>query len=309
MSKRTKVITYSCLKGGVGKSTLSVNTAFALSEVLTDKKILLIDFDPQGTASKMMRIPVDIPAHGIDGVGGLLEDFVRTGGWYDADDIKKIIYTPSYKVKKRVRHGNRFGYEDVEIPYKFDIMPTSMKLSFLEIALTRKQYPYIRNVDEILKGVVDILRHDFDYDYIIIDSMPSLGPLTVNAIYTSDYLVIPTTMTYNSILGIEYVQELTKILSGAAKRDIGILGIAKNKFHKTALVDNFIDSMLEDDYKEFHKFETKIPEVTSIEKMILDEKIASHANDIIKEDFISLAKEILARMETLETTALNAEGR
>lgn len=304
---KTKVITCACLKGGVGKSTISVNLAHALTELHPELKVLVIDFDPQATASNMVGIPANLYKGAPDGIAGLLDDFVNTKAYYDMNTIRKLIVRPFHSAKKRIRIANRFGSELIEVPYKFDFLSTSMKLSYLEVALARNMHPHIKNTDTLLKNVVDVIRLSGDYSYIIIDSMPSLGPLTINAICTSDYIVIPTTMTYSSILGIDYVKEAVDTLSKYMNKSIKILGIARNKYHKNAQVDMTVDEYLFEDYSDFHKFEAKIPETMSIEKAVMESKIASFANEIVYNTFIDLAKEVLARIEYFESNPNLAE--
>lgn len=308
MKNNTVVIGCASLKGGIGKSLVSTNIAYGISELQPDKKVLLIDFDPQASSTSMLGIPTDMPRSNIRTIGNLMEDFILTGNIIESQDIRDIIYRPSYQFKKRIRIGNRFDYKNVEESYKFDVIPADFSLSFFEVALTRKQYQHIKNVDGILKKVIDVLRRDFDYDYIIIDSMPSLGPLTVNVLYASDYLLVPTTLTYHSMLGIQYIEELVDLLAASMPKPIGILGIAKNRVHKNALVDAFIEKSLDEDYPELHKFTAKIPESSSVEKMIVDKKIAIQNAGEVREALLNLSAEVIERVQEFERARNTTKG-
>lgn len=308
MKKNTVVIGCASLKGGIGKSLFSTNIAYGIAELQPEKKVLLIDFDPQASSTSMLGIPADIPGNRVRTIGNLMEDFILTGNIIEPQDIREIIYRPSYNVKKRIRIGNRFDYEEVEEFYNFDIIPADFSLSFFEVALTRKQYQHIKNVDGILKKVIDVLKRDFDYDYIIIDSMPSLGPLTVNVLFASDYLIVPTTLTYHSMLGIQYIEELVNLLAKSMPKPIGILGIIKNRVHKNALVDSFIEQLLDADYPDIHKFTAKVPESSSVEKMIVDKKIAIQTTGEVREALMSLSAEVIERIQVFENAAQSAKG-
>jgi len=163
MTKQTRVIAVSNQKGGVAKTTTAINLAASLA--LADQRVLVIDMDPQGNLTS--------------GVG-LKDQSTDAGTVYDALTTDGIT-------------ARNF------------VMPTAIENLFLVPAdrhLTGAEIELVSmpDRDKRLKKFIDVLRGEFDY--IFIDSPPSLGLLTLNALVAADAVLIPLNCEYFALEGI-----------------------------------------------------------------------------------------------------------
>ena len=175
-----RVISVSNQKGGVGKTVTCVNLGIGLAR--EGKKVLLIDADPQGSLS--ISLGVQEP----DKLSYSL-----------ATVMMNIINDEEIDVRKGIIHHE----EDV------DLMPGNIELSGLEISLIG-----VISRETILREYIDQVREI--YDYIIIDCMPSLGMLTINALACADSVLIPVQAAYLPVKGL---QQLIKTI-GRVKRQL-----------------------------------------------------------------------------------------
>src|ERR1700736_5294136 len=154
-----KVIAMCNQKGGVGKTTSTINLGASLAEY--GRRVLLVDLDPQGALSAGLGVPhyeLDATIHNV-----LVESKVSL------DDVM---------VRTRVKH--------------MDLVPSNIDLSAAEIQLVNevgREQTLARALDTVLDR----------YDSVVIDCQPSLGLLTVNAVACSDGVVIPTECEYFSL--------------------------------------------------------------------------------------------------------------
>lgn len=162
-----KVLAISNQKGGVGKSTTAASLGFGLAR--QGKRVLLIDNDPQGslTASLGYQQPDKLPV--------TLETIMR-----------KIIEDKQFSTGEGILQHN----EGV------DLLPANIELSGLELLLVNTM-----SRETILREYINMVRNT--YDYIIIDCMPSLGMLTINALAAADSVIIPVQVQFLSIKGLE----------------------------------------------------------------------------------------------------------
>jgi len=177
-----RVIASANQKGGCGKTTTAINLASSLS--LKERKVLLIDFDPQAHATMGLNIK--------------------------PSDLEKSIYdviTP--------KKSEPFGIEDILVPIRdnFDLAPSGIILSALEQELSGIE----GREDRLLKGIQALKKQ---YDYIIIDCPPSIGHLCFNALRACEEVIIPIDMSLFSLRGVSKLIEIIILLKDKVGHDI-----------------------------------------------------------------------------------------
>lgn len=162
-----KVIALTNQKGGVGKTTTAVNLGVCLSK--QGKKVLLVDADAQANLTMSLGYPRpdDLPIS----LATIMQD---------------IIDDKPFDVQKGILHHN----EGV------DLLPSNIELSGLEVRLINAI-----SRERVLTTCINEVKKN--YDYVLIDCMPSLGMLTINALAAADSVVIPTQPHYLSAKGLE----------------------------------------------------------------------------------------------------------
>ena len=169
MEDKCKVIALANQKGGVGKTTTAVNLGVALG--YSGKKVLLIDADPQGSLTRSCKI--DKP----DDLEVTLSELMAcemTGEDKDYSLINKAIKQ----------------FENI------DLIPANISLSGTETALFN-----CMSRESVLKRTIEPLKQK--YDYILIDCMPSLGMMTINALVAADSVIIPCEPSFLSVKGLD----------------------------------------------------------------------------------------------------------
>ena len=174
-----RVIAVSNQKGGVGKTVSCVNLGIGLAQ--EGKKVLLIDADPQGSLTISL-------------------------GYEEPDEMEYSLAT----LMMNIVNDEKLNIEKTILHHKeeVDLIPANIELSAIEVSLVNTM-----SRELILRSMVDRLR-EF-YDYIIIDCMPSLGMMTINALACADSVLIPVQAAYLPVKGL---QQLIKTIGRVKKQ-------------------------------------------------------------------------------------------
>jgi chromosome partitioning protein len=182
-------------KGGVGKTTTTINLGAALAEV--GRRVLLVDFDPQGALS----VGLGIQPHDIDAtIYNLLME----------RDV-----TPNDVLHKTGVNG-------------MDLMPSNIDLSGAEVQLVHEV-----GREYVLGGVLEPLLPD--YDVIMIDCQPSLGLLTINALAAADGVLIPLECEYFAMRGVALLMETIDKVSRRLNTKLTIDGLLATMYDSRTL--------------------------------------------------------------------------
>lgn len=219
-----KVIAIANQKGGVGKTTTTMNLGYALAE--QGKKVLLIDFDPQSNLTMCMGI--DRP-----------------------EELDTTIYHLMMAVIEEKELPSKDDY--IISNGKLDLIPCSIELSAVEVNLVNAM-----SRELTLKSIIQEVKDD--YDYIIIDCMPSLGMLTINALVACNSVLITATPQYLSAKGLELLLKTILKVKRRINPSIEIDGILITMFTERTILSKEIVNLIDEAYgKQIKVFENKIP--------------------------------------------------
>ncbi|RGQ66366.1 ParA family protein [Mediterraneibacter gnavus] len=219
-----KVIALTNQKGGVGKTTTAVNLGVCLSK--QGKKVLLVDADAQANLTMSLGYPRpdDLPIS----LATIMQD---------------IIDDKPFDVQKGILHHS----EGV------DLLPSNIELSGLEVRLINAI-----SRERVLTTCINEVKKN--YDYVLIDCMPSLGMLTINALAAADSVVIPTQPHYLSAKGLELLLRSVSKVRRQINPHLRIDGILMTMVMPRTNISKEVTSLVRSAYGQNIKvFDAQIP--------------------------------------------------
>lgn len=250
-----KIIAIANQKGGVGKTTTSVNLAASLG--VLEKKVLLIDADPQANASSGLGIEVEA---------------VEIGTY----QILEHSNTPQEAIVKSTSPN-------------VDVIPAHIDLVAIEIELVDKD-----NREYMLKEALASIKDD--YDYILIDCAPSLGLLTLNALTAADSVIIPIQCEYFALEGLGKLLNTIKSVQKIHNAELDIEGLLLTMFDTRLRLSNQVVEEVQKHFNDM-VFKTiiqrnvKLSEAPSYGESI----IAFDATSRGASNYLSLAEEVIQK--------------
>ena len=263
--QNTKIISITNQKGGVGKTTTAINLATALATV--DKKVLVIDFDPQGNASTGLGIEQD---DRIKDIYSLL---------FDKNNFHEAIHTTKIK--------------------NLDVIPASIDLSAAEIELS--------NIDDKTLKLRHLFeKNSFlaGYDYILIDCPPALGFLTLNALCASDSVMIPLQCEFFALEGVSHLMNTIQLVQQNFNKNLQIEGVLLTMYDRRNKLSELVENDVRKCFGEL-VFNTVIPRNVRISEAPSHGKpvILYDLDCMGSQAYINLAAEFLNKNDLLQQVA------
>ena len=251
-----RVISMCNQKGGVGKTTTTINLGAALAEL--GRKVLIVDFDPQGAASAGLGIN----AHELDST--IYDRLVAS-----RPDIRTIIH-------------------ETTAP-GLDIVPANIDLSAAEVQLVN-EVAREQALKRVLRPVLD------EYDVILVDCQPSLGLLTINALTASHGVIIPLETEFFALRGVALLVETVERVKDRLNATLEIDGILATMVDSRTLHSREVLERLEQAFGE-QLFDTRIRRTIKFpDASVANEPITSYApSHPGAEAYRRLAREVIAR--------------
>ena len=254
------VIAITNQKGGVGKTTTTVNLGVGLAR--TGKRVLLIDADPQGslTLSLGVKNPDDLDISLATYMGNIMQD-------------------KPFDPHTGIQHSDE----------GLDFLPSNIELSGVEISLFNAM-----SREYVLKTYVDSIRKD--YDFILIDGMPSLGMMAINTLVAADSVIIPSQPSFLSAKGLDLLLHSITRVKRSINPKLKIDGILLTMVDsRTNNAKDIISSLQEGIGKYIRIMRTQIPfSVRAAECSLHGTSIFTHdKNGKVAESYDALAKEVI----------------
>jgi chromosome partitioning protein len=195
-----KVVAIANQKGGVGKTTTTINLGASLA--ILERRVLIVDADPQANASSGVGIPQEE-------LEASIYDVLINGM-----DVQEVIY-------------------ETETP-NLHIVPSSINLVGAEVELINR----FRREDVLKNSVIEPLRKH--YDYILIDCLPSLGLLTINALTAADSVLVPVQCEYFALEGLAKLQNTIQLVQQQLNPRLELEGILLSMYDQRLRLANMV---------------------------------------------------------------------
>ena len=267
-----KVIAITNQKGGVGKTTTTVNLGVGLNKFY-GKKVLLLDADPQSS------LTIALGNKNPDALDDTL-----------ASAMNAVIDDRPFDETAGILHHS----EGV------DLLPSNIELSGMEVGLFN-----VMSREYVLRNYIDTVRKN--YDYVLIDCMPSLGMMTINALAAADGVVSPSQPSFLSAKGLDLLLRSISKVKRSINPDLKIDGILLTMVDgRTNNAREIIESLRSTVGRSIRIFATEIPHsVRAAECSVTGESIFAHdRNGKVAEAYEKLTKEVTE----LEGKTLNRSG-
>ena len=251
-----RVISMCNQKGGVGKTTTTINLGAALAEL--GRKVLIVDFDPQGAASAGLGIN----AHELEST---IYDLLVA----NRPDIRTVVHETTVE--------------------GLDIVPANIDLSAAEVQLVN-EVAREQALKRVLRPVLD------EYDLILVDCQPSLGLLTINALTASHGVIIPLETEFFALRGVALLVETVERVKDRLNGSLEIDGILATMMDSRTLHSREVLERLEQAFGE-QLFDTRIRRTIKFpDATVASEPITSYAPfHPGAEAYRRLAREVIAR--------------
>lgn len=243
-------------KGGVGKTTSTINMGACLAEY--GRKVLLVDLDPQGALSAGL---------------GLTHDDIE-------DTIYDVMLDNHTSIHSAIQHTGVAG---------LDLVPANIDLSAAEIQMVNE----VGREHTLARALRPVQR---DYDFIIIDCQPSLGLLTVNALACSQGVIIPMECEFFSLRGLALLTDTVEKVSDRINFDLEVMGILVTMFdrrtkHAREVMSRVVDYFGDKVFDTVITRTVRFPETS-----VAGEPITTWApNSPATQQYRNLAKEVIER--------------
>ncbi|MDK2812893.1 MAG: chromosome partitioning protein [Clostridiales bacterium] len=248
-------------KGGVGKTTTALNLGVGLA--MQGKRVILVDADPQG-------------------------DLTTCLGWRDTDSLPVTL---ANKLTEIVREDNANPFTGIlHHDENVDLVPSNLELSSLEMNLVTTM-----SRESVLKNYLNQVKNS--YDYVVIDTMPSLGMITLNALVAADSVIIPVQAQYLPAKGMTQLLHTVSKVKRQINPNLQIEGILLTLVdNRTNLSRSTATALKENFGKHIKIFDSSIPiavkaaEVSSKGQSIY----AYEPNSPVSKAYAEFTKEVLA---------------
>ena len=243
MSKKATIIAVVNQKGGTGKTTTTENLGVGLA--LEGKKVLLVDTDPQASLTVSLGNPCP------DDLSPTLSDLMG-----------KIMMENPIAPDEGILHH----------PEGVDLVPSNIELSGMEVALVNAM-----SRETILRQYLDTVKQN--YDYILLDCMPSLGMLTVNALAAADNVLIPVQAAYLPTKGLEQLLGTINKVKRQINPKLKIEGILLTMVDSRTNYSKDISNLIRESYGgKLKVYKTDIP------RSVRAEEISAEGHSIFQHD-------------------------
>ena len=264
MAKKGTVTAVVNQKGGTGKTSTCENLGIGLA--MEGKKVLLVDTDPQASLTISLGYPVP------DRISPTLSDL-----------MKKIVSDQPIESGEGILHH----------PEGVDLVPANIELAGMEVSLVN-----VMSRESVLKQYLDSVKKE--YDFILLDCMPSLGMLTVNALASADNVIIPVQAQYLPAKGLEQLLQTVNKVKRQINPKLRIEGILLTMVDSRTNYAKDISALIRENYGgKLKVYQTDIP------RSVRAEEISAEGKSIFRHDpkgkvaeaYRVLTKEVLQNAE------------